>query len=236
MKFILQNYQRNIASRPSPIEDFSILGPADVLALDQYQEQQPLAQTQVAEVAATPSRRGRKRKLPLPEADSTLNESVIVPRAGGIDAELSLMSGPQLDNLDRRLEPPMEISSFDTPSIDMVPVDPSVIDPPLNNLSLSSMTPAGVHGDYSTHPVIDQLDTEIPNLPADTVSKILNGASDGYANMGYDDGNPSSGRMSERIENDWNDDYDFPPSVGAHVSRQFIIYSLDLSILSIIYT
>lgn len=51
----------------------------------------------------------------------------------------------------------------------------------------------------------------------------------GYSNMGYDDGahqTPQSG-LSERIAEDWHHDYDFPPSVGAHVS-----YMLNLLWLS----
>lgn len=74
------------------------------------------------------------------------------------------------------------------------------------------------HGMIMTpqHPSIDQIES-IPNLPVDQVSSILNGtAMDGFANMGYDAG-PSG--MSERIANDWTDDYDFPPSVGAPVSQ-----------------
>lgn len=42
---------------------------------------------------------------------------------------------------------------------------------------------------------------------------------DGFANMGYDDSHQIGGAgMSERIASDWNDDYDFPPSVVAAVS------------------
>lgn len=92
---------------------------------------------------------------------------------------------------------------------------------------LGGMTPGGIHGDYlpldimTPHHGIDQIES-IPNLPLDQVSSILNGPGmDGFSNMGFDDGpmaGPSSG-MSERIASDWNenDDYDFPPSVGAHV-------------------
>lgn len=231
--FIFQNYQRNITSRPSLIEDFSMLGPADVLALDQYQEQPPPAQAQLAEAVATPTRRGRKRKVPLPEPEPSINESVIVPRSGEVVADLNVLPGPPADITDASLAAPPVGASFDQPSMEFEPPEPSVIADP--SLSLAGMTPAGVHGDFSRlmspHPVID--DAEIPNLPADTVSKILNGTSDSYANMGYDDGQRSSGRMSERIENDWNDDYDFPASVGAHVSLS--IYLKCLPTTEVIY-
>lgn len=94
------------------------------------------------------------------------------------------------------------------------------------------MTPVSLHGDYASaftpldhgmmtpqHPSIDQIES-IPNLPVDQVSSILNGTEmDGFANMGYDDSHQIGGAgMSERIASDWNDDYDFPPSVVAPVS------------------
>lgn len=99
------------------------------------------------------------------------------------------------------------------------------------SLGLSGMTPS-YHGDYPLagmmtphHHGIDQLES-IPNLPADQVSSILNGTGmDAFANMGYNEGQNNSGGMSERMGNDWNDDYDFPPSVGAHVSYSLIISS-----------
>lgn len=68
------------------------------------------------------------------------------------------------------------------------------------------------------HPSIDQIES-IPNLPPDQVSSILNGTEIGFDNMGYDDNHQIGGAgMSERIASDWNDDYDFPPSVVAAVS------------------
>lgn len=68
------------------------------------------------------------------------------------------------------------------------------------------------------HPSIDQIES-IPNLPVGEVSSILNRTEmDGFANMGYDDSHQIGGPgMSERIASDWNDDYDFPPSVVAAV-------------------
>lgn len=98
------------------------------------------------------------------------------------------------------------------------------------------MTPVSLHGDYSgaftpldsmmtpQHPSIDQIES-IPNLPVDQVSSILNGTEmDGFANMGYDDHHIGGAGMSERIASDWNDDYDFPPSVVAPVSTNIDFY------------
>lgn len=96
------------------------------------------------------------------------------------------------------------------------------------------MTPSSMHGDFASaftpldhgmmtpqHPSIDQIES-IPNLPVDQVSHILNGTEmDGFANMGYDDSHQIGGAgMSERVPCDWNDDYDFPPSVVAPVSTK----------------
>lgn len=99
-------------------------------------------------------------------------------------------------------------------------------------------TPAGLdHGGMTPHHAIENMES-IPNLPADQVSSILNGT--GMENLGYDgafedasgvigtgsgggagSGTASGGQrggVSERVANDWNDDYDFPPSVGPAVS------------------
>lgn len=57
-----KNYQRNLTSRSTGVEDFSMLGPPDALALDQYQEQ-PQVILQTPE-PAVPGKRGRKRKVP----------------------------------------------------------------------------------------------------------------------------------------------------------------------------
>lgn len=76
------------------------------------------------------------------------------------------------------------------------------------------------------HPSIDQIES-IPNLPVGEVSSILNGTEmDGFANMGYDDHHIGGPGMSERIASDWNDDYDFPPSVVAAVSRVDLVDSI----------
>lgn len=80
------------------------------------------------------------------------------------------------------------------------------------------------------HPSIDQIQS-IPDLPVDQVSSILNGTEmDGFANMGYD-GGPG---MSERIASDWNDDYDFPPSVVAPVSISLYFFQIQTSTMSVI--
>lgn len=85
-------------------------------------------------------------------------------------------------------------------------------------------TPAfSAHGGITPHHGIMENLESIPNLPADQVSSILNGTgleNIGFSNMGYDEppnATPRAGGMSERVQNDWNDDYECPPSVGPHV-------------------
>lgn len=105
------------------------------------------------------------------------------------------------------------------------------------------MTPNSLHGDFAAaftpldhgmmtpqHPSIDQIES-IPNLPVDQVSHILNGTEmDGFANMGYDDSHQIGGAgMSERVPCDWNDDYDFPPSVVAPVSTKMSVLWFNLN-------
>lgn len=189
-------------------------------------------------------KRGRKRKIPLP--DASIDESSIVLRNAATSANESIDIGQQLTANGSTLMPPPATPSGHSivqpdaitpahsepgahpPSIDSdipIPFTPGDHVGMTPSLNLSGMTPVGLHGDYPLaemmtphHHGIDQLES-IPNLPADQVSSILNGTGmDAFANMGFDEGQNNSGGMSERMGNDWNDDYDFPPSVGAHVS------------------
>lgn len=81
------------------------------------------------------------------------------------------------------------------------------------------------HGGMTPHHTIENMES-IPNLHADQISSILNEATTGmdkneeqYTNMGFE-GHPASPRAN--IQNDWNDDYDFPQSVG-HVSLLLLL-------------
>jgi cohesin complex subunit SCC1 len=66
-----KNYQRNLVSSSSFIEDFSALGPLDVLALAQNQPIEP--------VLESPSKRGRKRKHPLAEEPEPIAAAIPAP-------------------------------------------------------------------------------------------------------------------------------------------------------------
>lgn len=227
-----------------------MLGPADVLALDQYQDQPP-QQVQTQELAQG-GKRGRKRKLPQPDINIT-GEAGVIRGEDDVSQSLDLLQ-QQLPN-DSLMPPPATpaLSTASHPQLEHTGLMPMEGDIPITftpgslepagmtplNLGHGGMTPAGLHGDFqpftpldhgmimTPHHGIEQIES-IPNLPVDQVSSILNGtAMDSFTNMGYDENihhmaGTSSG-MSEHIANDWAEDYDFPQSVGIHVS---IVYSI----------
>lgn len=214
-----------------PIEDFSVLGPADALGLDQIQEQ-PQTTLQIPEPTVV-GKRGRKRKLPAPDASAAVSElarqapfeeDVSIP----MDAnQPSMMSIPPPQMMEMPSPHPAD-TDLSMPRYDFTPSLTEGLNTPLG-LSHGGLTP--LHGDFSAftpldhhsimtpqHSSLEQIES-IPNLPVGEVSSILNGAEmDDFANMGYSDGGAMESGMSERIANDWNDDYDFPASVGPTVS------------------
>lgn len=241
---LFSNYQRNLVSRGIDLEDFSMLGPAELLALEQQRPEEP----------EVPVKRGRKRKqVPeveqpppppppqlappqtpqtpsIPEPDVAREQlsydqsigSVNVGRSGECDP--SLMPPPPTPTMHHISSPHSGVMGPLTPGLPMTPggllMTPGI-----------SMTPAGMHGDLggldhggiTPHHAIENMES-IPNLPADQVSSILNGTAMenmGFTNMGYEGHTTPRAGMSERIANDWNEDYDFPQSVG-QVSSQFI--------------
>lgn len=80
-----------------------------------------------------------------------------------------------------------------------------------------AMTPHGLdHGGMTPHhSSLENID-QIPNLPADQVSSILNEPGmENFANMGFDGhaASPARGVLNEDVQNEWNQDYEFPASV-----------------------
>ncbi len=260
----LQNNQRHFVSKAMGVEDFSILGPADVLALEQHHTEPD---------ANLINKHGRKRKFPATqEADYSLepgaaahdNESAVIPMLEN-SSRFDLMPPPSVTPCFSDIGTPSQSGMHSLPNIPMTPgnlahggITPSGLlhhggMTPMNlqhggmtpmhggmtpsdfhsDLGHPAFTPAGLdHGGLTPHHGIENLDS-IPNLPPDQVSSILNGTgmeNMGFANMGYDDGahhTPQSG-LSERIAEDWHhEDYDFPPSVGPHVSVFCFDFSLN---------
>lgn len=197
---LFQNYQRNLTSRTIDLEDFSILGPADVLALE-YQRPE------------SPKQRGRKRKqasmenLPVPQQPNLTQQEASLP-------EPDLMRD-QSELLPAGLE--LRHSELHGTEATMMPGTPTMHHHHLNSPMASGLgqlpgdlhlTPAGLcHGGMTPHHTFDNMES-IPNLPADQVSAVLNGSLDNY---GFDGGHHSpGGGLSDRVANDWHDDYDIP--------------------------
>lgn len=237
---LFKNYQRNLTSRPFGIEDFSVLGPAEVLALEQHRIEE--AESPV------PKKQSRKRKFQdqievqqqqsLPEPDLARDLSSvpaahdsIAPLAveDSINASDCLMPPPpsgmqsshnpvmfasgNLSDLHMSgvLPMPGNISiptPLDDVSVMSIPMTPGNVSmtPSHHSDNLEQMLPTGFDGGMTPHHSIENI-ISIPNLPADQVSSILN---DDYTNMGYDGHHADS----HDIGNDWNDDYEFPQSVG----------------------
>lgn len=233
-------YQMNLVFTTGIIEeDFSTLGPADILALDS-QTLEPLSES--------PSKRGRKRKNQENDADTTdmsipeplrdVNDlPPQTPAPIELKGDLGLDTNQSYGN-ELMPPPPAQITSprqsilsipgmTSPPSSSLIPMTPG-------NLTHGSMTPAGFHHGLDENnpmlsdPALNNLDT-IPNLNAETVSSILdgtNGMDQHFANMGYDAQASPSGGISERIANDWND-YDYPPSVNQTGDEQMVDESIE---------
>ncbi|XP_058062210.1 double-strand-break repair protein rad21 homolog [Anopheles bellator] len=259
---LFKNYQRHLISRWIAIEDFSVLGPLDVLGVEL-----PIERPETPPQGAA-GKRGRKRKQ-IPEVAATTP-----PAAGSLENSGSsdqIRSGapemppPTPASLEMRddtlgaaeathssssafMPPPAtpglgNLASPNHPHLmpptpGMLPLTPGQLDhggltpmglvhgglTPSDLHHGGGLTPAGLHhGDLGGgmtphaldhgamtphHSSLEHID-QIPALPADQVSSILNEPGmEGFSNMGFD------GNASEEIANDWNADYEFSPSVG----------------------
>lgn len=88
----------------------------------------------------------------------------------------------------------------------------------------SGLTPADLHHGGMTphHSSMENIDA-LPNLPADQVSSILNEAENMPDNLDLGDLTlVAPANKSAELASDWND-YDFPHSVGVHVSIVFLL-------------
>lgn len=206
---LFQNFQRNLISRTIDLEDFSVLGPADVLALE-YQRPE------------SPKQRGRKRKQASMDNQPALQQSA---------QEASLPEPDLMRDQSEIMSPGMELRQSELHGTEpMMPGTPSIhhLNSPSNNHLMASglgqlpgdlhLTPAGLcHGGMTPHHTFDNMES-IPNLPADQVSAVLNGSLDNY---GFDGGHHSpGGGLSDRVANDWHDDYDIPIAQGPAEEQQ----------------
>lgn len=231
-------YQTNLVSNTGIIEDFSTLGPADLLALEQ---------NTLEPVPESPTKRGRKRKnqehddtdISIPEPLRDVNDlppqtPAPIELKGDLGLDTNQTYGSEI------MPPPATpLNQLTSPrqsilSIPGMPSPPSHIPMTPGNLTHGSMTPSGFHHGLDDNnpmlsdPALNNLDT-IPNLNAETVSSILDGAGgmdQHFANMGYDAQASPSGGISERIASDWND-YDYPASVGQSGEEQMVDESIE---------
>lgn len=188
---LFKNFQRNLTSRSGAIEDFSVLGPEDVLALEQYQEQPAQAP---AAPEPTPARGLRKRKAP-PTPHSTLRNNA---------AEIESLNDALMPPPQEKFATPLIVSAIERedvlPSSELAPVGADYM-VSLDGADIMTPRHAIEHMEHMEN---------FPQLPADQVSSILDQAGmEPFGGMDYSEPPPS-----ERIASDWADDYDFPPSVG----------------------
>ncbi|XP_065083169.1 double-strand-break repair protein rad21 homolog isoform X2 [Ochlerotatus camptorhynchus] len=87
-----------------------------------------------------------------------------------------------------------------------------------------AMTPHGLdHGGMTPHhSSLEHID-QIPHLPADQVSSILNEPGmENFSNMGYEGhaASPAREALHDDVQNEWNQDYEFPHSVGGQQTTE----------------
>lgn len=159
-RFLFKNYQRHLSSRAFGVEDFSVLGPSDVLALEQAQEHE-------SPTTAT-NRRGRKRKLPAIVEQAL--ETPAIPEPEPIREDQSHVSALSLDMgavaPDDSLMPPPQTPGFEPlrspgqfpmrPSDPMTPLLPGLPHPQEldihDDFHHTGLTPAGLqHGGMTPH-------------------------------------------------------------------------------------
>ncbi|GAB0092394.1 RAD21 [Sergentomyia squamirostris] len=228
---LFKNYQRNLNSRSIDLEDFSMLGPAEVLALEQQRPEEPEVpvvkrgrkRKQVPEVEPPPPQISASISLPEPDVArepmpyDQSTPSINIPR----ECDQSMMPPPPTPGMQHLASPnsgvmvPLTSGLPMTPGLTLTPSFTMGMTPAMGDLGNLD------HGGITPHHAIENMES-IPNLPADQVSSILNGTAMenmGFTNMGYEGHPTPRAGMSERVPNDWNEDYDFPQSVG-HIPEE----------------
>ncbi|XP_034099245.1 double-strand-break repair protein rad21 homolog [Drosophila albomicans] len=226
-RVLLNNYNRQLLSHSTPLEDFSNIAPMDVLALELYAHEGESSLIIV-------NKKGRKRKNdasanPIAElaADTTLTQSLAAPELIREQEKSLALSTVSLDigaKEQDSIAPQNDATIFDDMrSPALLTLNELENFSNLNELPLTprdghhdmgddfhhgDMTPAGLdHGQLTPHHGgIGDIDC-IPNLPPDQVSSILNETEERPIS------DVNNFNKTCEISTDWND-YDFPPSVG----------------------
>lgn len=219
---LFKNYQRHLVTTQRPVEDFSRLGPAELLIVAEHHPAE--------EIASPVVKRRRKQRSPEPQLPPPASQqqqlqpppTPVAPETPAIAEQVSELAD-SIDMIRHESVNKQQPSAFDL--INQTPVNQASFmsnQTPTNNEPVpptpqhvssvfdtaDGFTPMGLdHGGMTPSHVMDNIEP-FPNLPVDQVSSILNA---GYTNLGYDNG---SG-LDDKISHDWDGDYDFPPSVGA---------------------
>ncbi|XP_013109711.2 double-strand-break repair protein rad21 homolog [Stomoxys calcitrans] len=200
-RVLMFNYNRHLISRFTALEDFSSLGPADMLALDHISNENE------NDSLAIITKKGRKRKLDAanidavpptaaPAADNTLTQNISLPdqvreqqdminataeslrlevAGAGNDSSIPPAEATIYDNCPRSPNPMFALN--DIHNLDNLPSDLGSLHHDLDHehdFDHVHMTPGNLHHGQMTphHPEIEAIES-IPNLPVDQISSIL---------------------------------------------------------------
>lgn len=234
------NYHRHLISHFTQLEDFTCLGPSDILALDHISNENDSS-------AIIQNKRGRKRKFDvLPNnvqsnADTSgdiSTQSLAVPETiREQENQTATNDSLKINIISNESAPTAEATIFDNcpspgPLFNMN--DISSIDnlgslgdlaftpgnlqhgmDAVDDFNHGGLTPVNLnHGQMTPrHPEIENIES-IPNLPVDQISSILNEAENMPANSNTAD--TTNLNKSCDLTSQWND-YGFPPSIEIQV-------------------
>ncbi|XP_037950315.1 double-strand-break repair protein rad21 homolog [Teleopsis dalmanni] len=220
-RFLFVNYQRHLISRFTQLEDFSALGPSDLLAIDQFQHD--------SDINILNNRKGRKRKVDSFGLNNQINEnigdvnqqSLVQPElmrdaenysaVGGISINANVNTTDSANGIplfETVASPEHFFSMNDVHHVtnsDDIPYITRNAENDINDeFNQSDPAPTELHHDHLSphHSGIENIDS-LPNLNVDQVSSILNESKD------PDGVTESNADKSYKMMSEWND-YDLP--------------------------
>ncbi|EDW37982.1 GL12358 [Drosophila persimilis] len=229
---LLNNYNRQLLSHSTSLEDFTSVAPMEILALEFYAHENDTSLIII-------NKKGRKRKNEFSSLQSSdhiadaLIQSLEAPEAMREHQKLLGISAVSLDIATKEQEShagQSESALFDNmrsptllslngmepiSSINELPLTPRNTSHDMgDDFNHGDSTPAGLdHGDMTPqHHSMEEIDN-ISNLPSDKISSLINEAETGHNTDENCFQKPSD------ISTDWNN-YDFPPSEGQNHSEE----------------
>lgn len=237
------NYHRHLLSHFTPLEDFTCLGPSDILALDHISNDNDSS-------AIIQNKRGRKRKFDVLSNNTQTNaenvgdvsaQSVAAPeivreqesyvpsndslRIDNINPNDTLVQTAEATIFDNCQSPGPLFAMNDISSIDNLGSLGDLAFTPGNlhhgmdvvdDFNHGGLTPVNLnHGQMTPrHSELETIES-IPNLPVDQISSILNEAENMPQNTNIGDSTTQINKSSE-LAADWND-YALHPSIEMQV-------------------